>query len=201
MTNETPQSKPFSFTAENLAQAQKIIAKYPAGKQASALIPLLDLAQRQSGNWLPREAMEYVADMLCVPHVRAYEVASFYTMFNLKPVGAHHVQVCTTTPCWLRGSVDIVQTCRNKLGIGLNQVTPDGKFSLTEVECCGACVNAPVVQINDDTYEDLTPEAMEKILDALAKGEQPPVGSQTKRQGSCACGGATTLKDKAKPNA
>ncbi len=193
---ETPQTKPFSFTPENLAAAQKIIAKYPPERQASALIPLLDLAQRQNKNWLPKEAIEHVADMLGVPRVRAFEVASFYTMFNLKPVGAHHVQVCTTTPCWLRGSVDIVQTCRKKLGIGLNQVTPDGKFSLTEVECCGACVNAPVVQINDDFYEDLTPEAMEEILDALAKGEQPAAGSQTKRQGSCACAGPTTLKER-----
>jgi len=196
MTKEMSQSKPFAFSPENFAAAQKIIAKYPAGRQASALIPLLDLAQRQNGNWLPREAMDYVADMLSVPRVQAYEVASFYTMFNLKPVGEHHIQICTTTPCWLRGSVDIVQACRNKLGIGMNQKTPDGKFSLIEVECCGACVNAPMVQINDDAYEDLTPETMENILDALAKGEKPPIGSQTKRQGSCACGGPTTLKER-----
>ncbi len=201
MTAQTPPTKAFVFTAENLLRAQKVIAKYPAGRQASALIPLLDLAQRQNGNWLSREAIDYVACLLEVPSIRAYEVATFYTMFNLKPVGENHVQVCTTTPCWLRGSVDIVQTCRKKLGIGLNQVTPDGKFSLTEVECCGACANGPMVQVNDETYEDLTPEAMEKILEALAKGEKPAVGSQTGRQGSCSQTGPTALKEKAKSNA
>jgi NADH-quinone oxidoreductase subunit E len=139
--------------------------------------------------------------MLEMPPVRVYEVASFYTMFNLKPVGENFVQICTTTPCWLRGSDGIVHTCKRKLGIGMNETTPDGKFTLREVECMGACVNAPMVQINDDIYEDLTPETMEIILDALKKNQKPKVGSQTGRRGSCAQSGPTSLKEKAKPNA
>jgi NADH-quinone oxidoreductase E subunit len=186
----------FSFTAANLARAEKIIAKYPAGRQASAVIPLLDIAQRQSGNWLPVAAMDYVAELLEMPPIKVYEVASFYTMFNLKPVGRNFVQVCTTTPCWLRGSADIVKTCRDKLGIGPGETTADGKFTVTEVECLGACVNAPMAQINDDFYEDLTPELMGKILDELKAGRKIPAGSQTGRKGSCAQTGPTSLKAK-----
>jgi len=195
------QPKTFSFSAENLARAEKIIAKYPTGRQASAVIPLLDIAQRQCGNWLPQVAMDVVADTLSMPRIRVYEVASFYTMFNLKPVGENFVQVCTTTPCWLRGSADIVNTCKKKLGIGIGETTADGKFTLTEVECLGACVNAPMVQINDDFYEDLTPELMEKVIDTLKSGKKPDVGSQTGRRGSCAQTGPTSLKEKAKSNA
>jgi len=191
------QQKTFSFSTENLTRAQKIIAKYPAGRQASAVIPLLDIAQRQNGNWLPQAAMDYVAEMLDMPPIRVYEVASFYTMFNLKPVGENFIQICTTTPCWLRGSSDIVGACRKKLGIGIGETTPDGKFSLTEVECLGACVNAPMVQINDDYYEDLTPELVEKLIDTLASGKKPAEGSQTGRRGSCAQNGPTSLKEKA----
>jgi NADH-quinone oxidoreductase E subunit len=191
----TDQPKPFTFTADNLARAKAIIAKYPEGRQASAVIPLLDIAQRQSNNWLSREAMDYVADMLEMPRIRVYEVATFYTMFNRDKVGKNFIQVCTTTPCWLRGSADIVNTCKKKLGIGPHELTADGKFSWMEVECLGACVNAPMVQINDDYYEDLTPEIMEKLLDALGKGEKPPIGSQTGRRGSCAQNGPTSLKD------
>ena len=187
----------FAFTAENLSRVQKIIARYPAGRQASAVLPLLDIAQRQSGNWLPQAAMDYVGALLDMPPVRVYEVASFYTMFNLKPVGENFVQVCTTTPCWLRGSGDIVSSCKRKLGINMNETTPDGKFTLTEVECMGACVNAPMVQINDDYYEDLTPELMEKLLDTLKAGKKPEAGSQTGRRGSCAQAGPTSLKEKA----
>lgn len=190
-------SENFSFTPENLARAEKIIAKYPAGRQASAVIPLLDIAQRQNDNWLPQTVMDYVADFLEMPRIRVYEVASFYTMFNLKPVGKNFVQVCTTTPCWLRGSADIVSTCKKKLGIGVGETTADGQFTLTEVECLGACVNAPMVQINDDFYEDLTPEIMEKMIDNLKAGKQPEVGSQTGRRGSCAQNGPTSLKEKA----
>ena len=192
---QNPQT--FSFTPENLAQAEKIIAKYPDNRKASAVIPLLDLAQRQSGNWLPLEAMDFVARRLDMPPVRVYEVASFYTMFNLKSVGENFVQICTTTPCGLRGSEDIVHACKNKLGIDVGETTKDGKFTLREVECLGACVNAPVVQINDDFYEDLTPETMEIILDKLKDGEKPAAGSQTGRHGSCAQGGSTSLKEKA----
>jgi NADH-quinone oxidoreductase subunit E len=184
----------FAFSVENLARAKAIVAKYPEGRQASAVIPLLDIAQRQSGNWLPRAAMDAIADMLEMPRIRVYEVATFYTMFNLQPVGAHFVQVCTTTPCWLRGSGDIVKTCRDKLGIGPGESTQDGKFTVTEVECLGACVNAPMVQINDDFYEDLTPEIMGRMLDDLKAGKKLSVGSQTGRRGSCAQNGPTSLK-------
>jgi NADH-quinone oxidoreductase subunit E len=201
VTTAKPQTKTFAFTPENLSRAEKIIAKYPAGRQASAVIPLLDIAQRQGGNWLPQAAMDYIADMLEMPPVRVYEVASFYTMFNLKPVGENFVQVCTTTPCWLRGSDGIVNSCKKKLGIGVGETTADGKFTLTEVECLGACVNAPMVQINDDFYEDLTPELMEKLIDTLQANKKPEIGSQSGRRGSCAQNGPTSLTEKAKTNA
>ena len=187
----------FVFTPDNLERARAIIAKYPAGRQASAVMPLLDLAQRQNQNWLPRAAMDYVADFLEMPRMRVYEVATFYTMYNRAPVGKHFVQVCTTTPCWLRGSDDIVAACEHKLGIGVGETTDDGQFTVVEVECLGACVNAPMVQINDDYFEDLTPERMEEILDMLARGEAPPSGSQTGRGGSMPGPGPTTLKDRA----
>jgi NADH-quinone oxidoreductase E subunit len=185
----------FEFTPENLELARRIIAKYPAGRQASAVMPLLDLAQRQNANWLSRAAMDYVADMLAMPRIRVYEVATFYTMYNRAPVGRHFVQVCTTTPCWLRGSDDVVAACRRKLGIDFGETTSDGQFTLVEVECLGACVNAPMVQINDDYYEDLDAESTERLLDALARGEKPPAGSQKGRRGSCPEGGPTTLKE------
>lgn len=174
----------FTFTPENLARAQRIIAKYPAGRQQSAVIPLLDLAQRQHDNWLPRAAMDYVAQLLDMPPIKVYEVASFYTMFNKQPVGQHFVQICTTTPCWLRGSDDIKKACKHKLGIDPGQTTADGKFTVAEVECLGACVNAPMVQINDDFYEDLDASSMSRILDDLSAGRKPKMGSQTGRQGS-----------------
>ena len=188
----------FSFTDENLDRARKIIGKYPKGRQASAVIPLLDIAQRQNANWLPRAAMDYVADLLEMPPIKVYEVATFYTMFNLGPVGENFLQICRTSPCWLRGSDDITKTCRNKLGIDIGQTTADGKFTLKEVECLGACVNAPMVQINDDFYEDLTPELMARLIDDLSAGRKPSVGSQTGRRGSCAQNGPTSLKESAK---
>jgi NADH-quinone oxidoreductase E subunit len=186
--------KEFAFEPEYLERAKHIIAKYPAGKQASAVMPLLDLAQRQNDNWLPRAAMDYVADMLGMPRIRVYEVATFYTMYNLKPVGKHFVQICTTTPCWLRGSDDVVKACERKLGIGLGETTADGQFTVIEVECLGACVNAPMVQINDDYYEDLDGPSTEKLLDALARGERPVAGPVSGRQTSSPAGGLTSLK-------
>lgn len=191
----------FVFTPENLTRAQVIIARYPEGRQMSAMIPLLDLAQRQNKNHLTLAAMNYVADFLEVPRIKAYETANFYTMFNKEPVGDNLVQICTTTPCWLRGSDDIAHACKNKLGIGPGETSADGKFSVMKVECLGACVNAPMVQINDDYYEDLTPEIMGHILDDLKAGKKPRVGSQTGRRGSCAQNGPTSLKDKVKSNA
>ncbi len=157
----------FSFDKKNLILATDIIKKYPPEGKRSAILPLLDLAQRQNGGWLPVPAIEYVANMLEMPYMRAYEVATFYTMFNLEPVGKHHIQVCTTTPCWLRGSDSIMEACKKKLGIKDKKVTKDQQFSLIEIECLGACVNAPVVQINDDYYEDLTPEKMKDIIDKM----------------------------------
>ncbi|WP_207478843.1 NADH-quinone oxidoreductase subunit NuoE [Arenibaculum pallidiluteum] len=185
----------FVFTAENLERARRIIAKYPEGRQASAVMPLLDLAQRQNGNWLSRAAMDYVAAMLEMPPMRVYEVATFYTMYNREPVGRHFVQVCTTTPCWLRGSDEVLHACERKLGIGPGETTPDGQFTLIEVECLGACVNAPMMQINDDYFEDLDAASTERILDALARGEKVQAGSAKGRRGSCPEGGPTTLKE------
>ena len=185
----------FEFTPENLEKAKYHIAKYPAGRQASAVLPLLDLAQRQSGNWLPKAAMDYVGAMLDMAPIRVYEVATFYTMFNLRPVGRWFLQACTTTPCWLRGSADVVAACRRKLGIDPGHTSADGRFTLVEVECLGACVNAPILQVNDDFYEDLDGPATEALLDALASGTQPPIGSVTGRQGSMPATGKTTLTE------
>ena len=182
MKGEHMQAEPFCFSEANLAIAKKIVSKYPAEKKRSAVLPLLDLAQRQSGNWLPKHAMDYVAEMLGLAPIRVYEVASFFTMFNKEPVGEHFIQVCRTTPCWLRGSDRLTNFCKQKLGIDIGQTTNDEKFTLVEVECLGACVNAPMVQINDHYYEDLNEELLESILDDLASGKEPKVGSQIGRQ-------------------
>jgi NADH-quinone oxidoreductase subunit E len=185
----------FVFTAESLAKAKTIIARYPAGRQQSAVMPLLDLAQRQIGGWLTREAMDYIAEMLEMPPIRVYEVASFYTMYNLSPIGRYHVQVCTTTPCWLRDSGAIVAACKKTLGIEVGETTADGKFTLNEVECLGACVNAPMMQVNDDYYEDLDPESAARVLEAFKRGETPKAGPQSGRRTSEPKGGLTSLKD------
>ncbi|TXH34666.1 MAG: NADH-quinone oxidoreductase subunit NuoE [Rhodospirillaceae bacterium] len=193
--NDVVQPANFAFTAENRAKADKIIARYPVGRQASAVLPLLDMAQRQAGGWLPRAAMDHVAQILDMAAIRVYEVATFYTMFNLKPVGKYLLQVCRTTPCWLRGADSMTETCKKKLGIGLKETTADGLFTLVEVECLGACVNAPVVQINDDFYEDLDAARFEQLLDDLKVGKKPAHGPQIDRLNSAPVGGATTLKD------
>lgn len=190
-----PHSGGFAFTAENRKQAETIIARYPAGRQASAVMPLLDLAQRQCGGWLPREAIEAVADSLAMPHIRAYEVATFYTMYNLEPVGRHMVQVCTTTPCWLMGCDGIAAACREALGVEFGETTEDGLFTLKEVECLGACVNGPMIQIDDDYYEDLTPARVTQILEQLKTGRKPEPGPQGGRRASEPEGGRTTLQD------
>jgi NADH-quinone oxidoreductase E subunit len=185
----------FDFTDENLERAKAHIAKYPAGRQASAVLPLLDLAQRQHGGWLPRAAMDRVAELLGMAPIRVYEVATFYTMFNLRPVGRYLLQACTTTPCWLRGSEQVVSTCERKLNIGVGGTTAAGLFTLVEVECLGACVNAPVLQVNDDFYEDLDGPATEVLLDALRAGNVPPPGSAIGRHGSEPIGGRRTLTE------
>ena len=183
----------FAFTKENISWAKEQIAKYPKGRQASAIIPLLWQAQKQSGGWLPEPAIRYVAEFLDMPHMRAMEVATFYTMFNLEPVGEHFVQLCGTTPCWLRGADNLKDVCRKIIG-EQNTVTEDGKLSWLEVECLGACVNAPMVQINDNFYEDLTAEWFEKILLDLKRGDTVIPGPQTSRQASEPEGGRTVLK-------
>jgi len=185
----------FSWTVDNEKLAQHHIAKYPEGRQQSAVMPLLDIAQRQNGGHLTIEIMEYIAAYLDMAPIKVQEVATFYTMYNHKPIGKHHVQVCGTTPCWLRGSDDIMKACKSKLGIEKGETTADGQFTLSEVECAGACVNAPAVAINDDYYEDLTPESMTKLLDNLAAGKEITPGPQNGRQTSAPDGGATTLKE------
>jgi NADH-quinone oxidoreductase subunit E len=188
----------FAFTAENLAWAKQQIAKYPEGRQASAVIPILWRAQEQSGGWLPQKAIEYVAEMLDLAPIRALEVATFYTMFQLAPVGRKaHVQLCGTTPCMLRGADDLKRVCERRIHHEPFHVSPDGDFSWEEVECLGACVNAPMVLIGSDTYEDLTAETFERVLDALSRGETTKPGPQSGRHFSAPIGGDTTLTDPA----
>ena len=195
----------FQWTDANAKAAREIIARYPEGRQMSAVIPLLDLAQRQVGaetktqGWLPIPVMEFVARELDTATIRVLEVATFYTMFNMAPVGRYHVQVCGTTPCMLAGSDGVFAACK-KRGLKKGKTTDDGLFTLTEVECLGACANAPMVQINDDNYEDLTDASMGAILDALAAGKTPKPGPQVDRQTSCPEGGPTVLKKMAERN-
>lgn len=172
----------FTFTKENLCEIENILKKYPPERKASAVLPLLDLAQRQNAGWLNPKAIEVVANFLSMPEIRVFEVASFYSMFNLKPVGKYHVQVCGTTPCMLCGSEEILKTCEKELGVKTGATTEDGMFTLSEVQCLGACVNAPALQINDDFYEDLSPESITNIIKTLKAGKKPKVGSQTNRQ-------------------
>ena len=174
----------FKFNDEN--QVQKILAKYPAERKKSAVMPLLDLAQRQNANWISKDVISCISEILEMPEIKVYEVASFYTMYNLKPVGKYLLQFCKTTPCMLRGIDKIVKDCKEKFGIEMNQTTADGLFTFKEVECLGACVNAPVVQINDDFAEDLTSETFLKILADLQDGKEFKVGSQIGRQCSAA---------------
>jgi NADH-quinone oxidoreductase subunit E len=187
------QPKDFSFSKENLAWAKKEITKYPPGRQASAVIPLLWRAQEQAGGWVPEAAIQYVAQFLDMPNIRVMEIATFYTMFNLAPVGRFHVQMCGTTPCVLRGADKLIDICHHRIGEQF-EVTADGNFSWVEVECLGACVNAPMAQINYDFYEDLNPENFNTLLDEMAAGKNPKPGPQIDRQFSAPEGGATTLK-------
>jgi NADH-quinone oxidoreductase subunit E len=189
------QPKGFAFNADNLAWAKQQMAKYPEGRQQSAIIPLLWRAQAQAGGWLPEAAIRHVTELLGMAHIRGLEVATFYTMFNLSPVGKVHVQLCGTTPCRLRGADDLEKVCRKRIG-DQGEISKDGKFSWVEVECLGACVNAPMVQIGSDYYEDLTPENFGQILDQFAAGKTPKPGPQIDRQLSEPIGGATTLTDK-----
>ena len=201
--------QPDSFSFKDEKAVAEIIARYPEGQQRSAVMPLLDLAQLQVGEegakaghpyggWIPRAAMDEIARIIGQPPVKVYEVATFYSMYNLQPVGKYLLQVCTTTPCWLCGSGPVLKVCEEHLGLHVGETTKDGYFTLMEVECLGACVNAPMVQINDDYYEDLTPDGMKEILSLLAEGLKPKIGSQKGRKASMALGGPTTLKGQAK---
>jgi NADH-quinone oxidoreductase subunit E len=191
------QPESFAFSAENMAWAKKTINNYPAGKQASAVIALLWRAQEQNAGWLSKPAMEYVGQMLDMAFIRVYEVATFYTMFQLSPVGKKaHIQVCGTTPCMLRGAEDLKKVCQHKIHHDPHHLSTDGNFSWEEVECLGACVNAPMVQIWKDTYEDLTPASFEKLLDDIAAGKSVKPGPQNGRQFSAPEGALTSLIDK-----
>jgi NADH-quinone oxidoreductase subunit E len=192
LADASVQPASFAFTPDNRAWAEREITKYPSGRQHSAIIPLLWRAQEQAGGWLPQKAIEHVAEFLDMPRIRALEVATFYTMFNLAPVGRFHVQVCGTTPCVLRGADKVIALCHERIG-EQQHVTADGNLSWIEVECLGACVNAPVAQINYDYYEDLTPERLQQILDDLTAGKEVKPGPQVERQFSAPAGGPTTL--------
>jgi len=195
MSNHTAQQpESFAFTPENLEKAKKVIARYPAGRQQSAVMPLLDIAQRQEG-WVNIATYEAIGAMLDMAPIRVQEVATFYTMYNQKPVGRHHVQVCTNICCLLRGSDGIGEAVKQTLGVEWGETTADGLFTLSEVECLGACVNAPMMQIDDDYYEDLSPETAKAVLESLKRGEQPKPGPQIDRQFSAPEGGPTTLKE------
>jgi NADH-quinone oxidoreductase subunit E len=195
--HEEPAS--FSFDAESEAKIATIIRRYPEGKQASAVIPLLYVAQKQMGRqtgsaWVPRVAMDVIAERLGMPPIRVYEVATFYFMFNTRPIGRYHLQVCGTTPCMLRGSDEVLRACKDAGGLkGYGDTSADGNFTLTEVECLGACVNAPVLQVDDDYYEDLDYESTVRLIEALKRGERPKPGSAIGRHSSEAAGGATAL--------
>ncbi len=201
--------QPESFAFRDDEAINDILSRYPKTGRRSAIMPLLDLAQRQVGEegvkakpayggWIPRAAMDEIARIVGVPPIKVYEVATFYSMYNLEPVGKHLIQCCTTTPCWLRGSDGIMKACQDRLGIHGGETTKDGQFTLIEVECLGACVNAPMVQINDDYYEDLTPERMKEMIDTLQKGGNVAPGSQTGRKCSMAASGPTTLGEQAR---
>jgi NADH-quinone oxidoreductase subunit E len=207
--NAPYQPESFVFSKANQARVHEVISLYPKGFQQSAVMPLLDLAQRQVaaqgekssppyGGWIPRAAMDEIARILEIAPIKVYEVASFYSMYNLAPVGKYLIQVCGTTPCWLCGAAQIIAACEQHLGIKMNQTTPDGLFTLMEVECLGACVNAPMVQINDDYYEDLTPQSVVQLLKDLSAGRAPKAGSLTGRKASMAASGPTSLQEHAR---
>ena len=178
------QPENFKFNSKNLKAAEKVIVNYPKEKQQSAVMALLYIAQRQNENWIPLSAMKYIAKMLNMPYIKVYEVATFYSMYNLSPVGKYFFQVCTTTPCMLRGAYKLVDVCKKRISKNESIVTKDGKFSWMEVECLGACVNAPIIQINDDYFEDLDNEKLEKIIDQINNDQKPIPGSYRGRLNS-----------------
>lgn len=193
IADDKDQPASFAWTPESEARIAVILAKYPADRKASGVLPLLDLAQRQHDNWIPLAAIDAIAERLGMARIRVLEVATFYTMYNLAPVGCWFLQACTTTPCWLRGSDQMMRCIKDKLGLENHGRTADGQFTLLEVECLGACVNAPILQVNDDFYEDMDYETTAKLLDALKRGEPPAVGSMKGRVTSQSIAGPTSL--------
>ena len=194
----TATAENFTFTPETEEKVADVLKKYPEGWQSSAVMPFLDLAQRQNGGWLSQAAMDYVAERLSMPPIRVYEVATFYTMYNLKPIGKYHVEVCTNLPCWLRGSDQIVDACKQPLRIEMGETTEDGMFTLSQAECLGACVNAPMMQIGDDYYEDLDESVTITLLSELKLGKQPKTGTLSGRYRCEPASGLTSLKHQAK---
>ena len=189
------QPEKFEFTSKNIEVAKKIIQNYPEGKQQSAVMALLYIAQKQNNNWIPLPAMKYIAKFLEMPYIKVYEVATFYSMYNLSPVGKHFIQVCTTTPCMIRGAYKLVDVCKRKISNKENNLSENGECSWVEVECLGACINAPMMQINDDYYEDLDEEQCEKIINQILNGEKPTPGSYRGRKNSEPENNRKTLKD------
>ena len=175
------QPETFEFNEKSIQEANKIVSNYPDGKQQSAVMALLYIAQRQHDNWIPLQAMKYIAKFLDMPYIKVYEVATFYSMYNLSPVGKYFFQVCTTTPCMLRGAYDLVKVCKKKISEKENELSADGKISWMEVECLGACVNAPMMQVNQDYYEDLNDKKLEEIIDKIYQNKTPKSGSYTGR--------------------
>ena len=182
ISKEQPNS--FEFNSENTSIAKKIISKYPEGKSKSAVMALLYLAQRQNNNWIPLAAMKYIAKFLKIPYIKVYEIATFYSMYNLSPVGKYFIQICTTTPCMIRDAYELVKVCKEKISKNENDLSKDNLCSWTEVECLGACVNAPMIQINDDYYEDLDKDNFEKIIDQILNKKKPQPGSYRGRKNS-----------------
>ena len=182
--NADIQPSDFSFNKDNLKKANEIKKMYPKNYKESSIMPLLTLAQEQNGGWVPKKAIEYISNLLSVPEIKVLEIATFYSMYNFNPVGDYHIEICTTTPCMLRGSDKILKECEKKLGIGLGEKSKDNKFSLSRVECLGACVNAPVVKINQNYYEDLNIETLNKLIDNISKDKNIKVGPQSSRKGS-----------------
>lgn len=195
MTFGIKQAGNFEFSTENQAWAKEQLKKYPENRASSCLLPYLHKAQEQNHGWVSVPVMEYVADLLEMPYIRVHEVASFYSMYNLQPVGKNVIEVCTTTPCWLRGSDDVVKACKEELGIGFGETTADGEFTLLEVECAGACVNAPVIAFDGDYYEDLDDNSTRNFIKSIKAGKVVACGPQNNRFKSCPMGGPTTLTD------
>ena len=184
IADESTQPVEFNFNSTNLIKAKKIIKMYPDNFKESSIMPLLSIAQSQNHGWLPKKAIEYVSNFIEVPEIKVLEIATFYSMYNLSPVGKFHIEVCTTTPCMLRGSDSMVDLCKKKLGLEIGEITEDGLFSLGRVECLGACVNAPVIKINENYYEDLDSDSLKKLLDSLKMNKKVKIGPQSNRKGS-----------------